>query len=110
ARLQRLLHGGRLVAVGIGLEPTVCSRVPYQYRAAAVLAARDRAFAIGIMKGMILGFDRTSLDARIGNRPLGDCPGFEYVTDFQSKVIMQLRSRVLLNHEYPVFTTLPASA
>ena len=86
-----------IAALGILAVPV--SAVPNHDGTSAVLALRNGAFEVAVIQWMVLDLDCEPLVMRIEGRTLGDGPGFEDAVQFQSQVIVQVRCRMLLNHE-----------
>ena len=73
--------------------------VPNHDGASAVLALRNGAFEVAVIQRMVLDLDREPLVMRIEGRALGDGPGLEDAVQFEPQVVVQMRCRMLLNHE-----------
>ena len=76
--------------------------VPDLHRAAAVLALGDGALEVAVVERMILDLHREPLLARIEGGPARHRPGLEHAVIFETKIVMQPRGGVLLNHEAPL--------
>jgi hypothetical protein len=77
--------------------------VPQHHCAAAILAFRDCAFEITVIKRVILDFDGKTLVSGIERRSFRHRPGFEDAVDFQTEIVMQARGYVLLNDKTQAF-------
>ena len=71
--------------------------VPHHDRAAAVFAFRNNSFETAIFDGVILHLHGQPLDGGIERGPFGHGPGEQDTIPFQAKIVMQLRSLMLLD-------------
>src|ERR1700729_1654867 len=85
---------GRLATFGLPI-----AAVPQLNRAPAVFAFGDCAFKITVIERVILNFYRQPLVARIKRWPLGYSPRLENTVQFETKVVVQSGSVMLLNHK-----------
>src|SRR5256885_16184572 len=77
--------------------------VPELNGPAAILALGNGAFEVAVVERMVLDLDRQPLVMRIERRTARHRPGFEDAVEFQTKIVMQPRRVVLLDHEPPLF-------
>ena len=94
----------RIAALGVLTVPVAA--VPDHDGASAILALRNGAFEVAIVQRMILDLNCEPLVMRIERGSLGDGPGFEDAVQFESQVVVQVRCRMLLNHEAEIFRRL----
>jgi hypothetical protein len=92
----------RIVAIG---RPGAA--VPKLYRAAAILALRNRAFKPAIFQRMIFDLDRQTFGRGIERGDFRHGPRFQHPIEFEAKIVMQACRRVPLNDEAERFR-LPA--
>lgn len=71
--------------------------IPNHHGAAAVLPLRNGPFEVAVIQRIVLDLDREPLVRRIEGRALCNCPGFENTVKLEPKVVMQMRSRMLLD-------------
>src|SRR5689334_8610409 len=73
--------------------------IPNDHLARAVFAFWNPSFELRVLNRMILDFDRQPFIRRIERRSFRNCPTLEHAVQFQPKVIVQSRRRMLLNDE-----------
>jgi hypothetical protein len=86
----------RLVAFGLPI-----SAVPELNRPAAIFAVGDRSLEVPIIERVILDLDREPLIVGIERRAARHSPRFKDTIELKSKIVMQLRCRMLLDDEPP---------
>ena len=79
--------------------------VPDNDLAAAVLALRNRPFEFSVLERMIFHLHCKPLVAGIHRRPFRHGPRFQDAVNFQSQVVVQPRSGVLLHHKNAIAGT-----
>ena len=73
--------------------------VPKHHGAPAIFSLRNDAFEAPVFERMIFDLHRQPFLGRVEVRPLGNGPAFQHTIQFQTKVVVQMRSCVLLNDE-----------
>src|SRR5690606_13946956 len=68
--------------------------------AAAILALRNLAFEPGVAQGVVLDFDRHSLDAGVVARTLGHGPALQCIADLEPEVVVAPAGVMELDDEY----------
>jgi hypothetical protein len=91
-----LLHGPAGV---VGLLRLERAPVPDDDVAGAVLAARDDAFEVEVLKGVVLDVNGHAPHGRIEGGPTGHRPTHEDAVDLQPEVIVKSRGAVALHDE-----------
>lgn len=73
--------------------------IPKHHCARAIIAFGNRALEAAVVHGMIFDFDREAAVTSFRWKALRHGPGLENAFHFQTKIVMQSRRGVFLNHE-----------
>src|SRR6266536_5383441 len=83
------------------------TRVPNHYGSASIFTFRNDAFKITVLQWMVFHLHREPFYGRIERRAFWNCPGQQDAIEFETKVVMQLRSAMFL-HDIPQRLVSPA--
>src|SRR5882724_5092887 len=73
------------------------TRVPNHYGSASIFTFRNDTFEITVLQWMVFHLHREPFYGRIERRAFWNCPGQQDAIEFETKVVMQLRSAMFLH-------------